>query len=80
MVDAVQTLDELLPLNMIGIKKVQGGSLEDTMLVTGVAFQKTFSYAGFEMQQKQYENPKVIIEAHKLIFEMIEYSCFYIFF
>ena len=49
---------------MIGIKKVQGGSLEDTMLVTGVAFQKTFSYAGFEMQQKQYENPKVIIEAH----------------
>jgi len=33
-VDAVQTLDELLPLNMIGIKKVQGGSLEDTMLVT----------------------------------------------
>ena len=46
---------------MIGIKKVQGGSLEDTMLVTGVAFQKTFSYAGFEMQQKQYENPKVMI-------------------
>ena len=47
---------------MLGIKKVQGGSLEDTMLVTGVAFQKTFSYAGFEMQQKQYENPKVTIK------------------
>merc|ERR1711953_379325 len=60
-VDAVQTLDELLPLNMIGIKKVQGGSLEDTLLVTGVAFQKTFSYAGFEMQQKQYENPKIAL-------------------
>lgn len=27
-VDAVQMLDELLPLNMIGIKKVQGGGLE----------------------------------------------------
>ena len=27
-VDAVSMLDELLPLNMIGIKKVQGGSLE----------------------------------------------------
>lgn len=27
-VDAVQMLDDLLPLNMIGIKKVQGGSLE----------------------------------------------------
>merc|ERR1739836_222674 len=60
-VDAVQTLDDLLPLNMLGIKKVQGGSLEDTMLVTGVAFQKTFSYAGFEMQQKQYENPKIAL-------------------
>ena len=68
MVDVVQTLDELLPLNMIGIKKVQGGSLEDTMMVPGVAFQKTFSYAGFEMQQKQYENPKVsiyILTLHK---------------
>lgn len=60
-VDVVQTLDELLPLNMIGIKKVQGGSLEETMMVPGVAFQKTFSYAGFEMQQKEYENPKIAL-------------------
>ena len=61
-VDAVSTLDELMPLNMIGIKKVQGGSLEETQLIEGVAFKKTFSYAGFEMQQKQYENPKVKIK------------------
>ena len=27
-VDAVMSLDELLPLNMIGIKKVQGGAVE----------------------------------------------------
>lgn len=27
-VDAVLMLDELLPLNMIGVKKVQGGALE----------------------------------------------------
>jgi len=27
-VDAVMMLDELLPLNMIGIKKIQGGALE----------------------------------------------------
>jgi chaperonin GroEL (HSP60 family) len=27
-VDAVMMLDDLLPLNMIGIKKVQGGALE----------------------------------------------------
>ena len=58
-VDAVMTLDELLPLNMIGIKKVQGGGLEDTVLVPGVAFKKTFSYAGFEMQKKVYADPKI---------------------
>lgn len=58
-VDAVMMLDELLPLNMIGMKKVQGGGLEETELVAGVAFKKTFSYAGFEMQPKKYENPKI---------------------
>ena len=58
-VEAVMMLDELLPLNMIGIKKVQGGALEDTVLVPGVAFKKTFSYAGFEMQKKTYKNPKI---------------------
>merc|ERR1712213_170395 len=40
---------------------VQGGSLEDTKLVEGVAFKKTFSYAGFEMQQKHYKNPKIAL-------------------
>ena len=58
-VDAVSLLDELMPLNMIGIKKVQGGSLQETRLVEGVAFKKTFSYAGFEMQQKNIQNPKI---------------------
>jgi len=61
-VDAVMMLDEqTLPLNMIGIKKVAGGALEDTTLVPGVAFKKTFSYAGFEMQQKHYKNPKIAL-------------------
>jgi len=60
-VNAVLMLDELMPLNMIGVKKVQGGSLEDTLLVEGVAFKKTFSYAGFEMQPKVYENPKIAL-------------------
>merc|ERR1712178_107620 len=54
-------LDELLPLNMIGIKKVQGGSLTDSKLVDGVAFKKTFSYAGFEMQPKKYIKPKIAL-------------------
>jgi len=61
-VDAVMMLDaQTLPLNMIGIKKVQGGALEDTELVTGVAFKKSFSYAGFEMQRKTYKNPKIAL-------------------
>lgn len=29
------------------------------MLIAGVAFKKTFSYAGFEMQPKKYSNPKI---------------------
>lgn len=33
---------------MIGIKRVTGGSVTDSFLVNGVAFEKTFSYAGFE--------------------------------
>ena len=46
-VDAVSILDqELLPLKMIGIKKVTGGSLSDSLFIEGVAFKKTFSYAG----------------------------------
>ena len=30
-------------------------------MVAGVAFKKTFSYAGFEMQQKKYQNPKIAL-------------------
>jgi len=60
-VEAVTHLDERLSLNMIGIKKVHGGALEESRLVMGVAFKKTFSYAGFEMQQKSYANPKIIL-------------------
>lgn len=60
-VDAVLLLDDLLPLNMIGIKKAQGGALEDSLLIAGVAFKKTFSYAGFEMQPKIYKNCKIAL-------------------
>ena len=62
-VDAVQVLDpQLLDLGMLGIKKVQGGGLCDSFLVHGVAFKKTFSYAGFEMQPKCYDDtPKILL-------------------
>ena len=60
-VDAVCSLDEDLSLDMIGIKKVPGGALEDSFLVHGVAFKKTFSYAGFEQQPKSFVKPKVCL-------------------
>ena len=46
-VDAVLKLDRDLEMSMIGIKHVKGGSVTNSFLVDGVAFKKTFSYAGF---------------------------------
>merc|ERR1719157_29562 len=33
----------------------------DTLLIDGVAFKKTFSYAGFEQQPKHFTNPKILL-------------------
>lgn len=61
-VDAVLMLDEAeLDEKMIGVKKVPGGALQDSQLVDGVAFEKTFSYAGFEQQPKRFDNPQVLL-------------------
>ena len=60
-VKAVLSLDKSSHVNMIGIKKITGGSLADSMLVDGVAFKKTFSYAGFEQQPKLFLNPKILL-------------------
>ena len=62
-VDAVCSLDDDLALDMIGIKKVAGGALEDSFLVHGVAFKKTFSYAGFEQQPKSFDGPPKILRS-----------------
>ncbi|KAK0725149.1 chaperonin Cpn60/TCP-1 family [Lasiosphaeris hirsuta] len=60
-VDAVLTLDqEDLNEKLIGIKKIPGGSLTDSIFVNGVAFKKTFSYAGFEQQPKTFKKPKIL--------------------
>lgn len=60
-VDAVKHLDRKeLDINLIGIKRVPGGSVTDSFLVEGVAFQKTFSYAGFEQQPKSFVDPKIV--------------------
>jgi T-complex protein 1 subunit eta len=60
-VDAVLHLEDDLDLKMIGIKKVAGGSVSESFLVHGVAFKKTFSYAGFEQQPKSFAYPKIAL-------------------
>ncbi|XP_059659738.1 T-complex protein 1 subunit eta isoform X1 [Cornus florida] len=60
-VDAVIAIGNEDRLNMIGIKKVPGGTMRDSFLVNGVAFKKTFSYAGFEQQPKKFVNPKILL-------------------
>ena len=61
-VDAVLATEAAdLRENLIGIKKVTGGTMRDSFLVRGVAFKKTFSYAGFEQQPKSFTDPKVLL-------------------
>ncbi|KAJ3102400.1 T-complex protein 1 subunit eta [Phlyctochytrium planicorne] len=60
-VDAVLYLDQdELNEKMIGVKKVPGGGMQDSLFVDGVAFKKTFSYAGFEQQPKSFKSPKIL--------------------
>lgn len=60
-VDAVLSLDQDdLNEKLIGVKKVTGGGLQDSLFVNGVAFKKTFSYAGFEQQPKSFRDPKIV--------------------
>ena len=60
-VDAVLHLDQDdLNERMIGMKKVPGGAMQDSLFIDGVAFKKTFSYAGFEQQPKCFDSPKIL--------------------
>ena len=59
-VDSVLLLDEDLDIDMVGIKKESGGSVSESFMVEGVAFKKTFSYAGFEQQPKSFSDPKIL--------------------
>ena len=61
-VSAVERLDpNLLDKDLVGIKLVTGGSITDSFAVDGVAFKKTFSYAGFEQQPKKFQNPLICL-------------------
>ncbi|KAF5374958.1 hypothetical protein D9758_000534 [Tetrapyrgos nigripes] len=60
-VDAVQCLDQDdLDESLIGVKKIAGGGMQDSLLVKGVAFKKTFTYAGAEQQPKSFKNPLIL--------------------
>lgn len=60
-VDAVQCLDQDdLDESLIGVKKIPGGGIQDTLLIKGVAFKKTFTYAGAEQQPKLFHNPLIL--------------------
>ncbi|KIP11784.1 hypothetical protein PHLGIDRAFT_83108 [Phlebiopsis gigantea 11061_1 CR5-6] len=60
-VDAVQSLDQdELDESLIGVKKIAGGGMQDSLLVHGVAFKKTFTYAGAEQQPKSFTDPLIL--------------------
>lgn len=60
-VDAVNNLDDDLRLQDLGVKLVKGGSIEESFFVPGVAFKRTFFYAGFEQQPKHFTTPKILL-------------------
>ncbi|ORD93934.1 TCPH [Enterospora canceri] len=43
----------------LNVVKMPGGSLGDSVLVDGVAFEKTFTYAGYDQQPKRIEHPLI---------------------
>ena len=53
-------LDDLR--SWVAIKQIPGGDVRQSFLVLGgVAFSKTFSYAGFETMTKKFTNPKILL-------------------
>jgi len=60
-VEAVLCLDQDdLNENLIGVKKIPGGGMQDSLLISGVAFKKTFTYAGAEQQPKSFKDPLIL--------------------
>ena len=47
--------------NMISVKTVLGGSINDSFFIKGICFKKPFSYAGFEKQIKKYYYPHLLL-------------------
>jgi T-complex protein 1 subunit eta len=60
-VDAVDNLDDDLRLEARGVKLVKGGGIQDSFFVPGIAFKRTFFYAGFDQQPKHFTKPKILL-------------------
>ncbi|KAG1842719.1 chaperonin Cpn60/TCP-1 family, partial [Suillus tomentosus] len=60
-VDAVQSIDPNdLDESLIGVKKIPGGGMQDSLLIRGVSSKKTFTYAGAEQQPKSFRDPLIL--------------------
>lgn len=59
-VDAIMQVKDSLDLTKLGSKRVLGGSVSDSVLIRGVAFERTFIYAGFEQQPKKFVDERVL--------------------
>jgi len=46
--------------SLIGVKKIPGGGMQDSLLINGVSFKKTFTYAGAEQQPKSFVDPLIL--------------------
>lgn len=56
----IRAVRGLESLGDLGIKKVKGGGIDESFLVDGVAFEKGFTYAGYEQQPKLIRNGKIL--------------------
>lgn len=47
--------------NMISVKSVLGGAVNDSFVIKGICFKRPFSYAGFEKQTKKHYYPGLLL-------------------
>ena len=47
--------------NMVSVKTILGGAINDSFFIKGICIKKPFSYAGFEKQTKKYYYPLLLL-------------------
>ncbi len=60
-VNAGLSLKKKFDSNMISVKTLLGGSINDSFFIKGICFKRPFSYAGFEKQIKKHYYPHVLL-------------------